>query len=231
LIAGLLGGVLLGIIASTVVYTGLYNVAADVPHIQPVYWLLETARERSVKVRARDISVPIDLSDPKRIVSGAGQYADMCSACHLAPGMKRTEISRGLYPRAPDLRRETDLTPAEEFWVVKHGIKMTGMPAWGVTHSDQLLWDIVAFVQKLPELTPEQYKTLVENAPSHEEIMEGSRSRSSRTRGQSQALSGPIRTAQNTYWRRQDAQVRFRHSLHRCRSHCWRCSVWICHRS
>jgi mono/diheme cytochrome c family protein len=56
--------------------------------------------------------------------------------------------------------------------VVKHGIKMTGMPAWGVTHDDALLWDVVAFVRKLPELTPEQYKTLVKNAPKHEELMQ-----------------------------------------------------------
>jgi mono/diheme cytochrome c family protein len=85
--------------------------------------------------------------------------------------MKRTEISRGLYPRAPELRRNTDLTPAELFWIVKHGVKMTGMPAWGVTHDDDLLWDVVAFVRKLPELTPEQYQTMVKGAPKHEEIM------------------------------------------------------------
>jgi hypothetical protein len=96
----------------------------------------------------------------------------MCSGCHLAPGMKRTEISRGLYPRAPELRRKTDLTPAELFWIVKHGVKMTGMPAWGVTHEDELLWDVVAFVRKLPELTPDQYETLVKNAPKHEELMQ-----------------------------------------------------------
>ena len=96
----------------------------------------------------------------------------MCSECHLAPGVKRTEISQGLYPRAPELRRKTTLTPAEQFWVVKHGIKMTGMPAWGVTHDDDLLWDVVAFVRKLPELTKEQYETLVENAPKHEELMQ-----------------------------------------------------------
>ena len=89
----------------------------------------------------------------------------MCSLCHLAPGMKRTEISRGLYPRAPELRRKSDLTPAEQFWVVKHGLKMTGMPAWGVTHDDELLWDVVAFLQKLPELTADQYQTLVKSAP------------------------------------------------------------------
>ena len=170
----LVAGALLVLIGAAAVgiYSGLYNIAADVPHTQPVYWLLETIRERSVEAGARDIILPNDLKDPNRISRGAGQYADMCSGCHLAPGMKRTEISQGLYPRAPELRRTTTLTPEEQFWVVKHGLKMTGMPAWGVTHDDDLLWDVVAFVRKLPELTPEQYETLVKNAPKHEDLMQ-----------------------------------------------------------
>lgn len=155
---------------SLAIYAGLYNVAADIPHTGPVYWLVETVRERSIALRAADVAVPGDLADPKRVESGAGQYAEMCSFCHLAPGMKRTEISRGLYPRAPELRRGTDLTPAEEFWVVKHGIKMTGMPAWGVTHDDEILWDVVAFLRKLPELTADQYQSLVKSSPkTHDE--------------------------------------------------------------
>ena len=158
--------------AAVAIYAGLYNIAADVPHPQPIYWLYETVRDRSVAARARDIVVPTDLDDANRISTGAGLYAEMCSGCHLAPGMKRTEISRGLYPRAPELRRQTDLTPAEQFWIVKHGVKMSGMPAWGVTHDDELLWDVVAFVRQLPELTPEQYETLVKNAPKHEELMQ-----------------------------------------------------------
>jgi len=162
--------VLVGV-AAIWIYAGLYNIAADVPHPQPVYWLLETIGDRSVVARARDVVVPNNLNDPSRISRGAGQYADMCSGCHLAPGMKRTEISRGLYPRAPELRHKTDLTPAEQFWIAKHGVKMTGMPAWGVTHDDELLWDVVAFVRKLPELTPDQYESLVKNAPKHEELM------------------------------------------------------------
>ena len=170
---GLVAGALLVLLAAVVViYAGLYNIAADVPHTPAVYWLLETIRGRAVAVRSRDIVVPNDLGDANRISKGAGQYAEMCSGCHLAPGMKRTEISRGLYPRAPELRRKTDLTPAEQFWIVKHGVKMTGMPAWGVTHDDDLLWDVIAFVRKLPELTPEQYETLVKNAPKHEELMQ-----------------------------------------------------------
>ena len=170
----LVAGALLVLIgaAAVVIYAGLYNIAADVPHTQPVYWLLETVRDRSIAARARNTVIPNDLDDSNRISRGAGQYADMCSGCHLSPGMKRTEISRGLYPRAPELRRKADLTPAEQFWIVKHGVKMTGMPAWGVTHEDELLWDVVAFLRKLPELTSEQYETLVKNAPKHEELMQ-----------------------------------------------------------
>jgi mono/diheme cytochrome c family protein len=180
LIAASVGAALLAVIgaASLAIYAGTYNFAADIPHTGPVYWLLETARERSIAVRAADVVVPDDLGDPKRIAAGAGQYAEMCSFCHLAPGMKRTEISRGLYPRAPELRRGSDLTPAEEFWVVKHGVKMTGMPAWGVTHSDEILWDVVAFLRKLPELTPDEYQALVKSAPkTHDEMMQEMESR------------------------------------------------------
>ena len=174
-IALLSGIAILAIIgaAALVIFSGIYNVAADVPHDKPVYWLMQTIRDRSIAVHAADADIvaPDDLTDSKRIASGAGLYAEMCSRCHLAPGMERTEISQGLYPRAPELRRGVDLTPAEEFWVMKHGIKMTGMPAWGVTHSDKLLWDVVAFLQKLPGLTPDQYRTLVRSAPSHEGMM------------------------------------------------------------
>src|SRR5437773_4384386 len=86
--------------ASLAIYAGAYDVAADIPHTQPVYWLLQTIRQRSIALRATDIAVPADLADPKRIASGAAQYDEMCSSCHLAPGMKRTEISQGLNPRA-----------------------------------------------------------------------------------------------------------------------------------
>jgi mono/diheme cytochrome c family protein len=166
------GALLIAVVAAVLVHMGSFDVAADKPHSQPVFWLMNTVRERSVAIRAGDIAVPGDLADAKRIASGAAQYDEMCSLCHLAPGMKRTEISRGLYPRAPELRRKSELTPAEQFWVVKHGLKMTGMPAWGVTHDDKLLWDVVAFLRKLPELTADQYQTLVKSAPkSHDEMM------------------------------------------------------------
>jgi cytochrome c553 len=108
----LVAGALLALLAvvAVAIYAGLYNIAADVPHTPAVYWLLETVRDRSVAARARDI-VPNDLDNANRISKGAGQYAEMCSGCHLAPGMKRTEISRGLYPRAPSFDAKPTLPP------------------------------------------------------------------------------------------------------------------------
>jgi mono/diheme cytochrome c family protein len=154
------------------VYSGVYNVAADDPHSRAIYWLTSTVRAHSIAARASDIAIPVDLSDPKRIAAGAAEYDEMCSGCHLAPGLEKTEISKGLYPSAPELSRGNDLNPAEQFWVLKHGIKMTGMPAWGPTHDDILLWDIVAFIQKLPSLTPEQYQAIVKTfGEGHNEIM------------------------------------------------------------
>lgn len=166
-----------GILAATAaaalaVYAGAYDVAADVPHTRVVYWLLDLVRDRSVAARSRNIQMPPDLSDTQRIAAGAALYDDMCSGCHLAPGMERTEISQGLYPAAPELSKGTDLDPAEEFWIIKHGIKMSGMAAWGRTHSDTLIWDMVAFLRKFPSLSPAQYGSLVKSAPAdHDEMM------------------------------------------------------------
>ena len=83
-------------------------------------------------------------------------------------------MSKGLYPAAPELARGGDLSPAEQFWVIKHGVKLSAMPAWGKTHSDDLIWDMVAFIRQLPKMGPDQYKAAVASAPEdHEELMKG----------------------------------------------------------
>ncbi|WP_095012837.1 c-type cytochrome [Tsuneonella mangrovi] len=157
------------------VFSGIYDVGADAPHWKPVYWVLDNLREHSVEARAKALSVPKDFLTESRISAGAGLYAGMCTGCHLAPGMAPTEISQGLYPSAPILARGTKLSPQEEFWVIKHGIKASGMAAWGKTHNDELIWDMVAFLQKLPKLTPKQYGEMVAAAPKdHDEMMEQS---------------------------------------------------------
>jgi len=85
----------------------------------------------------------------------------MCVICHGAPGKEQSEISKGLHPSPPDLAEAPRRwNSAQLFWIVKNGIKMTGMPAFGPTHSDNQLWDLVAFVQKLPSLSPDQYNQM-----------------------------------------------------------------------
>ena len=168
----LAGVVVVGLAAF--VYFGLYNIAADAPHSPPVYALLDSLRDRSIGVHARGITPPADLGSPKRIAAGAGLYGEMCAGCHLGPGLERSELSQGLYPQAPDLAKASDHQPAEQFWIIKHGIKLTAMPAWGKTHSDPLIWDMVAFVRRLPEMSPEDYRRLVASAPEdHDAMMRG----------------------------------------------------------
>jgi len=172
-VAGL-AGLGIALFLGAVAVLGGYNIAADSPHTRPVFWLLQTARDNSIAAHAKGILVPADLGSSERIVAGAGPYNEMCSGCHLGPGLEPSEISQGLYPRAPELSRGSPLSPAEEFWVIKHGIKMTGMAAWAPTHNDKLIWNMVAFLRKLPGLSAAQYQQAVKSAPrDHDEMMKG----------------------------------------------------------
>ena len=154
--------------------SGLYNPGADSPHWKITYVLMQAARERSVEHHAAGIALPANLDDPQVILKGAGQYAAMCTGCHLAPGMKDTELRPGLYPGPPNLSKAR-VDPREAFWVIKHGLKMSAMPAWGLSHDDATIWSMVAFLQKLPGMTAAQYKEIVAKAPPDEDMepMEG----------------------------------------------------------
>ena len=170
------------------IYAGVYSIGADAPHSRVVYGLLQELRERAIARGSRRIVVPSDLNNPKRIAAGAGLYQEMCTGCHLGPGLERSELSQGLYPAAPELARGDDLSPAEQFWTIKHGVKLTAMPAWGKTHSDELIWDMVAFIRQLPKMSPEQYKAVVASAPEdHEEMMKDMQSGATDAHGTSSA--------------------------------------------
>ena len=158
------------IAAGAVIYSGVVNVAADEPHSALTYWLLEQTRENSIQQASKNIEVP-DLEDPELLLSGGVDYNFMCSSCHLKPGQTESDMSVGLYPAPPNLtiaaqshegHEHGDETQSDRknFWVIKHGIKASGMPAWGKTHDDERIWAMVAFIKRLPTLTPEQYQVL-----------------------------------------------------------------------
>ncbi|HSM12123.1 MAG TPA: cytochrome c [Lysobacter sp.] len=153
--------------AAGFVWSGVYDVAADAQHTRPVHSLLQTLRERSIAARTDDLVVPSDLSDPARIRQGAGNYNAMCMGCHLAPGMADTELSKGLYPSPPNLSL-SGVDAAAAFWVIKHGIKASGMPAWGQSMGDEYIWNMAAFLQALPELDAGGYDVLVASSGGHE---------------------------------------------------------------
>ena len=152
-----------------VMFSGLINVAATNPHNPVTNFILSTTMDYSVRAHAKGITAP-PLDDPRMIMDGFRHYREMCVDCHLAPGIDSTEISEGLMPRPPRLQEEVEeWTPEELFWVTKNGVKMTGMPAWGPTHSDARIWAIVAFLEKLPHMTAEQYQEMDRTAGAQED--------------------------------------------------------------
>jgi cytochrome c553 len=143
------------------VYSGAYYVGADRPHLSVTSWLLNEARNRSIRSHAAGITVPPGLDDRAKILVGVTHFAEHCVVCHGAPGVERGDITEGLYPRPPNLADAARFyTPGELFWIIKHGIRMSGMPFWG-DHSDDELWATVAFLGKLPGMTEQEYGKLV----------------------------------------------------------------------
>ena len=147
-----------------VVYSGVYDVAASSPDNGLVAWALTTTQDRSIERHAAGIEAP-PLDSPELLATGLIHYHEMCVTCHGAPGVPASEIGAGLNPFPPELDEEAEeFSPGELFWIVKNGIKMTGMPAFGPTHTDEQLWAIVAFVRTLPKTSAKDYARAVQEA-------------------------------------------------------------------
>ena len=158
--------VLLIVAVAAFLWSGSYNVAATVPHWRVTHWVLGKVRDQSIAAHSKGIIVP-SLNNPKLVEAGFKDYHEMCRLCHGAPGYSRTEIAKGLYPSPPDMTKEEfakAANSAELYWVIKNGIKMTGMPAFGPTHKEDDLWGIVAFLRHLPSLKPKEYNAMVKAA-------------------------------------------------------------------
>ncbi len=151
--------------AGVYVFSGAYNVAAITPDPPLKRWLLSTVSDASVTRHAKGITAPA-LGAPEQLKMGFHHYDEMCAICHGSPGAKPSELSQGLNPRAPKFSKGTDLSPEELFWVTKNGIQMTGMPAWGPTHTDEEIWAMVAFIPQLSKMTPEQYQAMQREQPA-----------------------------------------------------------------
>ena len=152
---------ILALVIAATIYSGVYNIAADEPHWPPTRWILGTAMARSVAVRAGDINVPDNLDSTDRIEAGAGVYTSVCAGCHLGPGVEATPMHLGMLPQPPRLAEHVSKhSSANVFWILKHGIKMSGMPALGESFDDEDLWNVVAFVNTFPDMKPADYQRM-----------------------------------------------------------------------
>jgi mono/diheme cytochrome c family protein len=153
----LLALLILVIGAAGFVYSGLYDVGATTPHWPFTTWLLTTARIRSIGAHAAGIEPPAGYDSAAQLAIGIDHFAAHCAVCHGAPGVPRGAIAKGLYPQPPDLAVAVkQYKPGELFWILKHGIKMTGMPSWA-NHSDDELWATVGFLEQLPGMSEQDY--------------------------------------------------------------------------
>ncbi len=147
-----------------VMFSGVISVAATTPDLPIVAWVLDSTMEHSVEAHARDVIIPADY-DKIDLRVGYDHFNEMCIFCHGAPGVEPQWLKKGLRPDPPNLTvTANDWTPAQIFWIVDHGIRMTGMPAMAPTHSEDEIWAVAAFVKLLPKLTPEEYKTFGQSA-------------------------------------------------------------------
>ncbi len=156
-VAGILVTILVPIL---VLATGAVNMGADVKPGLVERTLAPWGRDRSVAKRAPTEKDPY-LGNPAAIAVGFDHYRENCVMCHGAPGVAGAELSKGINPPAPSLGKgENDTPDGQLFWVIKHGIRMTAMPAFGPTHTDEEIWKIVAFIRHLPDLTKEERDSL-----------------------------------------------------------------------
>lgn len=161
-------------------WSGIYNIAASRGHWLISRLAIQFAMQSSVRTHAMGIDVP-PLDDAALVERGAAHFQGSCALCHGAPGVERNPVARRLIPEPPPLDRKVrDWKTRELFWIVKHGIKYTGMPAWVALERDDEVWAVVAFLEEMPGMSGETYRRLAfgelaDAGTTRRELLEGER--------------------------------------------------------
>jgi mono/diheme cytochrome c family protein len=143
------------------VYSGIYDVSASQPDNAIVAWAVHETSDHSVDARMDANHEPRDLDQPQNIQAGGHVFGENCVVCHGGPGLEPTRVTQGLNPQPPNLfRKGRKPNMNEMFQFIKFGVKMTGMPAFGKTLSDDQIWEVGAFLRKAPGMSPEDFATL-----------------------------------------------------------------------
>ena len=155
----LVGGAALG--AGAVVLVGLFDVSARDGHWPGVPWVLHTTYERSVDFRAPDAGAVPPLDDEGLVSLGASHFDQACSQCHAAPGALQSATLHAMLPAPPHVVEAVEgWDPEHLFWILKHGVKMSGMPHWPSRTRDDDVWSVVAFLEAVGSMDGERYLEL-----------------------------------------------------------------------
>ena len=158
-IAGALAA--LGVSGFLFAAAGLAPIKASSGHWPITAWLLKFTMRRSLATQSLGLKPP-QLDTPDLVLQGAGHYETGCRSCHGSPGEPVPRVSQQMTPRPPSLSSATnELAPDELFYVVKHGVKFTGMPAWPTQQRDDEIWAMAAFLLKFPQLNAASYRQLI----------------------------------------------------------------------
>ena len=160
-IAGVVAtGAAIGVGGLLVVETGAFDVRASTPHSAPVAWATHTTMIHAARRGAADIHAPIRFTAAE-VQAGLRVYEANCVSCHGGPAVARAAWASGMTPSPPYLLYAShQWTPAELYWIIRNGVKMTGMPAWNSSLADGQIWDVVAFLEALPDISPADYLNL-----------------------------------------------------------------------
>ena len=161
-------------------YVRVHGFSARARPLPVEKFVAERLRHLSVPAADRDMKNPLPLTDGN-LAEGRAHFADHCAVCHGNDGRGETEMGQGLYPKAPNMRDHDtqEMTDGEIFYVIKNGVRFTGMPAWGDPDShadDEGTWKLVHFIRHLPKLTPQEVQEMESLNPKsagHEEMSAG----------------------------------------------------------
>ncbi|MEO5511145.1 MAG: cytochrome c [Longimicrobiales bacterium] len=148
------------LLTATCVYSGMYNVSAAGRQQGIAAAALRTIADRSIRSHATAVVPP--LVDSLAIESAALRFHTECVVCHGAPGVPRGEIGEGLNPAAPELsaRAARVRSEPELFWIIRNGIRFSGMPSFQQSHSDDQIWAIARFVKQMDGMTELRYEAI-----------------------------------------------------------------------
>lgn len=148
------------IFAMAFAWSGILNIGASTGHWAITDWFLHWSMRNTVRTYAA-LTVDEPATDASGLTSAAGHYAANCAFCHGAPGEQPSRVMKGATPSAPDLSASANSwTDRQLFWIVKHGVKFTAMPAWPALDRDDEIRRMAAFVRRLPDMTPAEYRAI-----------------------------------------------------------------------